>query len=115
MVGITAVDGIPWIARCAINRRAAPRSIRCAAGKRTTAVLSVLTIWLVTLCSCSAQHKTPAPAQPVTGGQITPLLVSTLSTPRWFTGTDGQAHPAYELMLTNVVPVAVMLSAVEVH
>ena len=61
-----------------------------------------------------ADH-TSTPTQPVTGGQITPLLDSTLSTPRWFTGTDGQAHLVYELMLTNVLPAAVTLSAVEVH
>jgi hypothetical protein len=43
------------------------------------------------------------------------LLDSTLSTPRWFTGTDGSGHLAYELMLTNAVPAPVALNTVEVH
>jgi len=70
---------------------------------------------MLTLGSCSALQNTSTPVQPVPGGQITPLLDSTLSTPRWFTGTDGQAHLVYELMLTNVVPAAVTLGALEVH
>jgi hypothetical protein len=58
---------------------------------------------MLTLGSCSAPQNTSTQVQPVSGGQITPLLESTLSTPRWFTGTDGQAHLVYELMLTNVL------------
>ena len=42
------------------------------------------------------------------------MLDSTLSTPRWFTGTDGQAHLAYELLLTNAVPAPVTVNTVEV-
>ena len=65
---------------------------------------------------CSAPpDPTSVSAAPTTGSrQITPLLDSTLSTPRWFTGTDGQAHLAYELLLTNAVPAPVVLNTVEV-
>ena len=66
------------------------------------------------LASCSRPPPfTPTP--PPTSGQLTPLLDSTLSTPRWFTGTDGSGHLAYELMLTNAVPAPVALNTVEVH
>ena len=51
----------------------------------------------------------------ISGGQLTPLLDSTLSAPRWFTGTDAKTHLVYELMLTNVLPAAVTLSGVEVR
>jgi hypothetical protein len=53
--------------------------------------------------------------QPAVGEQLTPLLASTLSSPRWFTGTDGKAHLVYELLLTNVIPAGVTVNAVEVH
>jgi hypothetical protein len=43
------------------------------------------------------------------------LLDNTLSTPRWFTGTDGSAHLVYELTLTNAVPAPVAFNTVEVH
>lgn len=67
------------------------------------------------MASCAAApHTAPAPPPPV-DGQVTPLLDRTLSAPRWFTGTDGEVHLVYELMLTNVVPAAVTLSAVEVR
>src|SRR5262245_37855051 len=68
----------------------------------------------LTICSCSAApsvNPTPTP----TTGQLTPLLDNTLSTPRWFTGTDGSGHLVYELMLTNAVPAPVTLNTVEVH
>ena len=68
------------------------------------------------VAGCSAPpDPTSVSAAPTTGSrQITPLLDSTLSTPRWFTGTDGQAHLAYELLLTNAVPAPVVLNTVEV-
>ena len=51
----------------------------------------------------------------VDAGQVTPLLDATLTTPRWFTGSDGVARLVYELLLTNAVPVAVTLSSVDVQ
>ena len=74
-----------------------------------------MAVCILLLSSCSASENTSAPNQRVAGGQITPLLQSALSTPRWFTGTDGQPHLVYELMLTNVVPATVNLNAVEVN
>jgi hypothetical protein len=83
--------------------------------KRPAGVVAVVAVCMLTLGSCSALQNTSTPVQPVPGGQITPLLDSTLSTPRWFTGTDGQAHLVYELMLTSVVPAPVTLGSLEVH
>ena len=75
---------------------------------------TVVAVCALVLASCSPPPPfTPAP--PPTSGQLTPLLDSTLSTPRWFTGTDGSAHLAYELMLTNAVPAPVALTTVDVH
>ena len=45
---------------------------------------------------------------------MTPLLDSVLSPPHWFTGTDGQVHLVYELLLTNAIPAPVTVSKVEV-
>ena len=68
------------------------------------------------LGACSAAPTPTVTAdEPAAGVQLTPLLASTLSSPRWFTGTDGKTHLVYELLLTNVVPATVSLGAVEVH
>ena len=45
---------------------------------------------------------------------MTPLLDSVLSPPHWFTGSDGQVHLVYELLLTNAIPAPMTVSAVEV-
>ena len=36
------------------------------------------------------------------------------SPPRWFTGSDGTVHLAYELLLTNAFAVPITVSAVDV-
>jgi Peptidase family M23 len=106
---------IPTLTRWVIRKRATLGSIWRAPGRCLVGVVTVVVVCILLLCSCSIPENTSAPNQPVIGGVITPLLESTLSTPRWFTGTDGQPHLVYELMLTNVVPAAVNLSAVEVN
>jgi Peptidase family M23 len=79
-------------------------------------ILPVIAVVLLTLSACApAPTSTPPAADAVAAGQISPLLDATLSPPRWFTGTDDQAHLVYELMLTNIVPEAVTISAVEVQ
>jgi len=79
-------------------------------------VRSFIAVCAVVLSACSSQPTmTSPPVKPPVGGQITPLLASTLSIPRWFTGTDDRAHLVYELLLTNAVPAPVTLNAVEVH
>jgi hypothetical protein len=103
------------VASWVIRKRAPLSEIWCAWGKRTDGVITLMAACMLMLGSCSASQNTSTPVQPVSGGQITPLLGSALSTPRWFTGTDRQAHLVYELLLTNVVPAAVTLSAVEVQ
>jgi hypothetical protein len=55
-----------------------------------------------------------APAERPAVGDVAPLLIDTVSTPRWFTGTDGRTQVAYELQLTNVVPAPLNLREVEV-
>ena len=47
--------------------------------------------------------------------QFTPLTETALSTPRWFTGTDGNIHLVYELLLTNALALPVTVTAVEVR
>jgi hypothetical protein len=42
------------------------------------------------------------------------VVQSVPSPPRWFRGTDGQVHLAYELVLTNAFPVPVTVISVEV-
>ena len=106
---------IPMAASRAIGKRATLSSFWRVQRKCPAGVVAVVAVCMLTLGSCSAPQNTSTPVQPGSGGQITPLLESTLSTPRWFTGTDGQAHLVYELMLTNVVPAAVTLGSLEVH
>ena len=114
MLGLKWV--IPTVVSCAVRRRVTRNSFWRARGKSPAGVVTVVAVCTLMLGSCSAAPTTTStPTEPVTGSQITPLLDSTLSTPRWFEGTDGQAHLVYELMLTNVLPAAVTVSAVEVH
>lgn len=67
------------------------------------------------MISCSAPPASAPPAEPLPSGQLTPLLDTTLSAPRWFTGTDGQAHLVYELQLTNVARTPLTVSGVDVR
>lgn len=53
----------------------------------------------------------PSPESPA---QISALVLSVPSPPRWFTGTDHQVHLAYELWLTNPLPAPVTITSVEV-
>ena len=76
-------------------------------------VLSVFTVLLTSCSSGSDSLRSPTAVHP--GGQLTPLLDTTLSVPRWFTATDGSAHLVYELLLTNSLPATVTLNAVEVR
>jgi hypothetical protein len=71
----------------------------------------------VLLCALSpVVVSAPATPAAVTGGaQLTPLLDRVLSPPGWFTGSDGQVHLVYELLVTNAIAAPVTVSAVEVH
>ncbi len=81
------------------------------------AAIAIVVLVCAAGAGCSAPPASPpVSAAPITGsGQITGLLDSTLSMPRWFTGTDGQAHLTYELLLTNAIPTPVVLNTVEVR
>ena len=45
----------------------------------------------------------------------TPAVMQVMSTPRWFTGTDGRVHLVCELQLTNGFPVPVTVTDVTVR
>lgn len=47
--------------------------------------------------------------------QFTPIVMSVMSQPRWFTGTDDLVHLVYELTLTNGFPVPVTVTSVVVR
>ncbi len=48
------------------------------------------------------------------GSELTPVTESVLSTPRWYKGTDGRFHLAYELELTNARPLPIEVHSVVV-
>ena len=84
---------------------------------RPIPVLALIALLLSVPLSAEAQSSTPAAATPIStagGTQLTPLLDSVLAPPHWFTGTDGQVHLVYELLVTNAIPVPVTVSKVEV-
>jgi hypothetical protein len=60
--------------------------------------------------SASAQAK---PARPLEW-QMTPLIDSVVSPPRWFFGADGHFHLVYELLLANAMTLPATVSAVTV-
>jgi hypothetical protein len=71
---------------------------------------------LVLLASGLAPPRVSAQATPVppSGEQYTPIIQTVPSPPRWFTGSDGKVHLAYELLLTNAFAVPITVSAVDV-
>src|SRR5215217_6037414 len=70
--------------------------------------------WPLASAAASLVDAQATPISTAAGTQLTPLLDSVLAPPHWFTGTDGQVHLVYELLVTNAIPVPVTLSAVEV-
>jgi pimeloyl-ACP methyl ester carboxylesterase len=55
-----------------------------------------------------------APHQAARGPELTPVLQSVLSPPRWYPGDDGRVHVQYELMLTNTLALPVDITTLEV-
>src|SRR5215213_7018393 len=70
--------------------------------------------WPLASAAASLVDAQATPISTAGGTQLTPLLDSVLAPPHWLTGTDGQVHLVYELLVTNAIPVPVTLSAVEV-
>ncbi len=77
-------------------------------GALTTAMQAVVPPGLV------HAQATPGASLVQAGDQYTPVVASVFSTPRWFTGSDGQAHLVYELSVLNAFPVEVRLAELEV-
>ncbi len=85
---------------------------RCMAAKSgLSGVLVALLLVVLPLSAVRAQTGTPTSG----AAQLTPLLDTVHSTPRWFTGSDGLVHLVYELLLTNAVPATVTVSEVDVR
>ena len=61
--------------------------------------------------SVGAQATPTSPSAPMA---FTPFVETGVTTPRWFAGTDGQIHLAYELFLTNILPVSLTVTSIEV-
>ena len=78
---------------------------RVTTGGRGLLAVLLLCLWLTS----------PARAEPPAGWQFTPLLEDVHSPPRWFTGSDGQVHLVYELVLTNVLTVPVTVGEIVVR
>lgn len=57
-----------------------------------------------------AAQATPEASAIETADRYTPVVASVFSTPRWFTGSDGQVHLVYELSVLNAFPVEVTLT-----
>lgn len=70
--------------------------------------------WPIYPAGTSPLRPAATPSAAANGWQFTPLLDRVLSPPAWFTGSDGQVHLVYELLLTNALPIPVSVSAVDV-
>jgi hypothetical protein len=71
-------------------------------------LLAALLAWTL---GASPAHAQPSP---LAEWQFTPLIESVLSPPSWFTGSDGQVHLVYELLLTNGLPFPATVSTIAV-
>ena len=59
-------------------------------------------------------EATPEVSSARAGEQYTPMVASVLSTPRWFAGSDGQAHLTLEMRVLNAFSVDVKLTELTV-
>jgi hypothetical protein len=85
---------------------------------RRALLISRVRFLAATLLLCaltnSAGGARAAPPAPAVDSRITAVVETVPTPPRWFTGSDGQVHLAYELWLTNPLPAPVTVAAVEV-
>ncbi|MEO8506877.1 MAG: M23 family peptidase, partial [Betaproteobacteria bacterium] len=77
---------------------------------RVRGLVLALFLWILLAPTVHAQAQPAGPE----GWHFTPLIASVISTPHWFTGTDGKVHLVYELLLANALAVPVTVMAVEV-
>lgn len=63
-----------------------------------------LCVLLASSIAC-VQSVVPLTAQALPREQFTPITAEVLSTPQPFPGSDGRRHIAYELMVSNVLPI----------
>lgn len=70
---------------------------------------------LVLVTCASFAVTTSAVAAPDLPEQFTPIVMSVMSDPSWFRGTDGRVHLVYELEMLNAFPVATTVTSVEVR
>ena len=70
--------------------------------------------WPVVPAALLSSETAASPIPVADSWQLTPLLDSTLSPPAWFTGSDGQVHLVYEVLLTNALPVPVSVREFDV-
>lgn len=77
-------------------------------------VLSLLALVVLPFAMPGGAAGQATPAAGPGGEQYTPVVASVFAPPKWFTGTDGQVHLVYELVLTNAFPVPATVTAVEV-
>jgi murein DD-endopeptidase MepM/ murein hydrolase activator NlpD len=71
---------------------------------------------LAALAGVAAQ-RSPAEASPAArpAAELTPVIESVPSVPRWYRADDGRVHLQYELMLTNTLPLPVRVDSIEVR
>jgi hypothetical protein len=75
-------------------------------------VVATAALWAVAVTVAGAQERRlPRPGV----DRFTPLVQRVQSPPRWFRGTDGLIHIAYDLMLTNGLAVPATLESVTVR
>lgn len=75
------------------------------------AALALATIGIPSISPAAASSPSRAPRAE---SNLTPVIESVISTPRWYKADDGLFHLEYELQLTNAVGLPVDVSSVQV-
>lgn len=84
-------------------------------GRRAWGWCSVAAIVGVVTCLHAAAPASAQPStSPVEASNPPPLTLEVLAPPQAVTGSDGDRHLVYELMLTNITPVALYVTDVQV-
>jgi hypothetical protein len=87
----------------------------CTSGASSSSTSSTAPAAAAAVTSSLEGSSTASPtASPEAGAaeQFTPIVMKVMTTPQWFTGSDGKVHLTYELEMTNSFPVPTTVTQV---
>jgi murein DD-endopeptidase MepM/ murein hydrolase activator NlpD len=115
-----AEEGAGYMSGRRAQALAGRRGWRCPAGgaaaRGVAGILALVTGLLLVAVVPGGQARAAAPGIAAGAGQaeLTPVIESVISPPRWYRGDDGRFHMEYELLLINTIPLPVKVTGISV-